>query len=1295
MQRKNLQRGAVASGLLLLTLAALTPTSAAARPELGAKRGFRLFARPLGAMTINRVLCGLASTGQICVDSTNSSTIGGGFWPKGTANQYVFQMGVQIAGIIGDDGGPWAGDTTGAFFVDTKGTTEHGREVRPIYNSVDPADAADWPDAARVPGGQSNGDTIYNSLLHNRIAASQGDIWFITWDGDPALNAGRPHPLGVMAETRGMGWNFPKGNEDILYFVVTFYNITSSDPASYSAIRPAMAAIALEQGQQFQALNNAAFGITLPTGGYTITEAYPAYITDMDVAQAGINFASVNLPFALGDTYEESFGRTDGWKFDPSIFSAPFFAGSGFVGVKYLKSPTGPGEIQLYSNTINGGAFGDAQNTTQLWRYLSGNISVAAGDAPCNTGNPAVTHVCFINNTAANDMRFFQSSTALELAPGGFVSLVTAGIFAAPVSDPACAPPCPASTIIPGDVTIMGDAAKMSAGVPPQQRMAGYIGFNDINTDGVVTQDEFVVVPGSLLGKALTAQAVFDNGFLLPFAPEAPEFFMVPGDNQVTVLWQPSPSEATGDPFFDIASQAQIGGSVNALYDPNYRQFDVEGYRVYRGRVDAPNELTLLAQFDYAGTVMNDFGGQVNPDPLCAPELGVVTNCAVPYNPAEFVPGMTRTVSEAKDLTGDIEQVKLGERTLLSDGTAFVLVSDTAVVGDAASCLPNLCPDLANTGVPFVFVDNTVRNDFRYFYAVTAFDVNSWQSGPTNLESPRITQPIVPRAPASNYQNTATISAELFGRDLTTPLDINAALPTIDPVSGTFSGPMPPSDAWVLGFQDFVQSLIAAPGQFSMKLDSVQLGDAYNNIFNGAFDPGIYWFTATTDNGSTTIALPLAQNHTVNADTASSETFVAAQVDGSLAARYGGDASYPLFGQMTMFTNGPYLTNGTGRGAAGFGNEGPVSFSGQIYDGARWFSGDNETAAHPTAGNCVPNCVMTNFNNAGTLDNVITVHQPQSYTTMNFSWRGVQGMMAAASRAADIKVYWGANGAVDSVVDVTHDVLVPFQAHMGASWGFLNFSSQTAAGSHDGNPALLTAADIGCVEPALSKGGFAGTGPDCTGTTPFLLSNTAELGAMGLFTTSVDESQTTTAQPNPGFGMYLAGNIFMFEMTALPPAGEVWTLRDYIGGVLGGQGAGGDLGNYSFAPGHRTLSAAGVTAIVAYDVVNQVNRASVENLDQVHPVPDPYYITSEFDTGPDNSVIKFVNLPQKAIVRIYSASGVLVTLLEHNSDQFGGSLDWNVRNRNNQVVASGVYFYHIESGDARRVGRMTIVRFAQ
>jgi hypothetical protein len=112
-------------------------------------------------------------------------------------------------------------------------------------------------------------------------------------------------------------------------------------------------------------------------------------------------------------------------------------------------------------------------------------------------------------------------------------------------------------------------------------------------------------------------------------------------------------------------------------------------------------------------------------------------------------------------------------------------------------------------------------------------------------------------------------------------------------------------------------------------------------------------------------------------------------------------------------------------------------------------------------------------------------------------------------------------------------------------------------------------------------------------------------------------------------------------------------------------------------------------------IANTVQAATKSDLTRVHTVPDPYYVTSQFEQTTDTKLIKFVNLPADAIIRIYSSSGVLVDMLEHHSDQFGGSETWNVRNRNNQVVASGVYFYHIEAGDARRVGRFTIVNFAQ
>jgi hypothetical protein len=116
-----------------------------------------------------------------------------------------------------------------------------------------------------------------------------------------------------------------------------------------------------------------------------------------------------------------------------------------------------------------------------------------------------------------------------------------------------------------------------------------------------------------------------------------------------------------------------------------------------------------------------------------------------------------------------------------------------------------------------------------------------------------------------------------------------------------------------------------------------------------------------------------------------------------------------------------------------------------------------------------------------------------------------------------------------------------------------------------------------------------------------------------------------------------------------------------------------------------------------------VVREPAENdLTAVHTVPDPYYVKSAYEASTDHKILKFVGLPQKAIIRIYSVSGVLVRMLEHDASRYdptsasqGNEMNWDLRNRNNQVVASGVYFYHVEAGDARRVGRFTVVNFAQ
>jgi hypothetical protein len=1308
--------------LALFVLGTLPDVADATKPKPGARksRGFSLFAAVRGLMAINRVQCGVNSAkGEVCVDITGNTVLGGGFWPRGTVDQYVFNSGLQVGGIIDPAAGfAWAGDTTGAFFFDPKGTTENGEGVQPVYNTADATDfafisnpAATDPAAlaARVPSGDAS-ENLFNPLLRGRTAASQGDFWFVAWEGNPGLNAGRSHPLGVLVETRGMGWNFPSGNEDIIYLIYTFYNVTSLDPAAYAAVRPGMRDILLQQAQEFHQRNEASFGVDIPDAGYTITDLFAAFATDPDVAEAGANFATVNVPFAMGFVYEHTFSGAAGWTFDPAIFGPPFFPGAGFFGVKYLKSPEiSPGVqagLSLYGNTSNGGDFNDAQNAIQLYRYLSNNITPAAGDAPCNTGDPAVTHICFVNVTAPFDMRFFQSSGPLTLAPGQFGSIVVAYVFAAPVAAAGCTGPGTCS-LNPGDPTRLSNFA--TAGTPnPIDEVAGYEDFVD-DGDGVVEQTDFIVVPRSLYGKALVAQAVFDKGFLLPFAPESPNFFLIPGSGQVTVVWQLSATETTGDPFFAIASApTNPDGTPNVLFDPNYRQLDVEGYRVYRGRVDSPNELTLLAQFDYSGTFISDFRGQVKPVESCAPEIGIDPgpDPVTGVDPCDFdpiTPGVAPTkkvdVPLVTDLaTGPVTQVKIGDRVALATGEALILTADTASVGAESGCLEagdvQQCA-LLDTGVPFIFVDNTAQNNLRYFYSVTAFDVNSFQSGPSNLESARNTKSTTPAAAASNLLASATFTQVIEGRGVNVSQDTSQ--PTID-ASGRFSKPAPAATAIELGFVgQFAQTIFSGQASFGAKLIGLGLGDSRNAI------PVRYTYETTSSSGVLdTVDLLITQGAPTAAsgDTLSvapSAPFPAATADAAQSARYDIPPGFVQNGQITQQLAVYQRTNAFGRGCH-------IELGGTMlggnctYNGPRWFSGPNETKAHPNAGNVAGTGDATDNNNAGELPGVLTIQAAQAYNQLGAGYRIIEAALGGAVRAADFNVHWGAGGLIDSVVDITHNVPVPFLPDsIAGGWGILNQANTSAAASGDGSTGVLSLADFGCVHPFNDPAFPAGAALACPAGVAYQLSNTAVPGPVAIYGGGPVVA-SPPARPNPGFAMYLPGYIFLFELApaaGVPTPGTVWTMRSYIGHVNGGVGAAGDEGPYSFSPEPRTFSAVGATARFQFTASTALAPSSEEDLSRVHTVPDPYYVTNAFEQSTDVKIIKFVNLPNDCIIRIYSSSGVLVSLLEHHSTQFGGSEDWNVRNRNNQVVASGVYFYHIEAGDARRVGRFTVVNFAQ
>jgi hypothetical protein len=109
---------------------------------------------------------------------------------------------------------------------------------------------------------------------------------------------------------------------------------------------------------------------------------------------------------------------------------------------------------------------------------------------------------------------------------------------------------------------------------------------------------------------------------------------------------------------------------------------------------------------------------------------------------------------------------------------------------------------------------------------------------------------------------------------------------------------------------------------------------------------------------------------------------------------------------------------------------------------------------------------------------------------------------------------------------------------------------------------------------------------------------------------------------------------------------------------------------------------------VEVDAQNDVKR--------VYAVPNPYrsggsrLTRQNYHNFPDN-MVRFVNVPPLATIRIFTVAGDLVWEGKH--DGFDGNIEWDVRNGSGEIVASGVYIYKIEAADGDTVfGRLVVIR---
>ncbi|RKX70642.1 hypothetical protein DRP53_04405, partial [candidate division WOR-3 bacterium] len=98
----------------------------------------------------------------------------------------------------------------------------------------------------------------------------------------------------------------------------------------------------------------------------------------------------------------------------------------------------------------------------------------------------------------------------------------------------------------------------------------------------------------------------------------------------------------------------------------------------------------------------------------------------------------------------------------------------------------------------------------------------------------------------------------------------------------------------------------------------------------------------------------------------------------------------------------------------------------------------------------------------------------------------------------------------------------------------------------------------------------------------------------------------------------------------------------------------------------------------------------------VKVVPNPYIVTNEWQQTHYNRKLKFINLPDKCTIRIYTVAGDLIKTIYHDNtykqpNDAGGDEWWDILTDNDQLPASGVYLFHVDSDVGEQVGKFAII----
>jgi hypothetical protein len=110
---------------------------------------------------------------------------------------------------------------------------------------------------------------------------------------------------------------------------------------------------------------------------------------------------------------------------------------------------------------------------------------------------------------------------------------------------------------------------------------------------------------------------------------------------------------------------------------------------------------------------------------------------------------------------------------------------------------------------------------------------------------------------------------------------------------------------------------------------------------------------------------------------------------------------------------------------------------------------------------------------------------------------------------------------------------------------------------------------------------------------------------------------------------------------------------------------------------------------------HETQAPPMETLGKVYVVPNPLFVTSGLSgADPGGEItdrIQFMGLTKRCTIRIFSYTGQLIRTIEHDRETYGNP--WYQLSINNQIIASGVYFFVVEDHETggRANGKFVVI----